>query len=60
MMYFKGNLIEKIGYCKCASPVSVTSENDDWDTGMSAVSVVSHLKMGSIIMITMMVKTMMI
>lgn len=34
MMYFKGNAIEKIGYCKCTSPVSVTSENDEfgyWD-----------------------------
>lgn len=34
MMYFKGNSIEKIGYCKCAYPFSVTSENDElgyWD-----------------------------
>lgn len=30
MMYFKGMPIEKIGYCKCKSTTSVTSEIEEW------------------------------
>ena len=30
MMYFKGVPIEKVGYCKCSSISSVTSEIEEW------------------------------
>lgn len=30
MMYFKGVPIDKVGYCKCSSISSVTSEIEEW------------------------------
>lgn len=58
MMYFKGEPIEKVGYCKCSSISSVTSETEEW--GYWDVGVENHLKMASIIIIIMMEKITMI
>lgn len=30
MLYFRGMSIDKIGYCKCASSSSLTSEIEEW------------------------------
>ena len=30
MLYFKGIPIDKVGYCKCPHPSSITSEIDEW------------------------------
>ncbi len=30
MLYFKGMPIDKIGYCKCPHPSSITSEIEEW------------------------------
>ena len=60
MMYFKGVKLKKVGYCKCSSISSVTSEIEEWGYWNVCCRCGKHLKMDSIIIIIMMEKITMI